>query len=553
MASNKLPDDIPSNGGDPDKKSNSVPEGVDVLTNEIHTALDGAIDNQHFEPKPLSNPSYFTDKRYILEDLQRFAWKSNQGRNCRIEDLTYNVGNTALMSWEIVTAGGGSATGFEYLRAAAKSLGLKIVNERNPSASVMKEALLRLKILAGCDLGFLAKMHRKNPADFPSSEQILSQAAAHPPVDSSVVTPSSDAQATPKNALPSSLKKPDPSSVDAVDVSTAKPTRKTGESSSDHPASAGRRRHRYAVKNIINVYPGHVPPTSTSSSPAPEIAPTLQPDAAPSVPVQLVAPQPNPVPAPSHTESAPVERVESPDFDEEEMRERYRIPRSCGIVPPGSLYEDTITISLKPGDAEGTPLRVLRNRFPLKSHIPFVIVDDREIYFADEVGRIGSLDPNRIRYYLARNGRGVYLSDIRPRARVSDDPHDHPAPDLSGGEQAMERQMGVAGSQRRAEAAPAGRPAPAGSWAKPTMFASAAAHIESVEIKHPGKSAEAGVFSLLYAQRPQYKKAVDAANAPPSAPAAAEPQTAIPAPAAAPAKDAEKKEAPKEKDAKKAS
>ncbi|MEK7563659.1 MAG: hypothetical protein AAB544_04685 [Patescibacteria group bacterium] len=131
----------------PERNNASSFEVVNDAAKIVHRATENVVQHE-FEPKLLSDPIYFSDTRYVLEDLRRFAWKSGQGRNCQVEDLTYNKGNSAIVGSEITTAGDGKATGTEYLVAAARYFDIRVPNPKSPSASTMKKVLEKLKLLA---------------------------------------------------------------------------------------------------------------------------------------------------------------------------------------------------------------------------------------------------------------------------------------------------------------------------------------------------------------------------------------------------------------------
>ena len=66
----------------PERNNASSFEVVNDAAKIVHRATENVVQHE-FEPKLLSDPIYFSDTRYVLEDLRRFAWKSGQGRNVR--------------------------------------------------------------------------------------------------------------------------------------------------------------------------------------------------------------------------------------------------------------------------------------------------------------------------------------------------------------------------------------------------------------------------------------------------------------------------------------
>ena len=118
-------------------------EDIKNISEEI---VDGLHDR--FNEMLMTDENYFADHDRIVNDLISFAHKEGQGRDCKVEDLTYGAGKHDIGTWEIKTSGGESVTGLEYLSSAV--VYYKCFNEKGGiDNTARKEALRRLKLAAG--------------------------------------------------------------------------------------------------------------------------------------------------------------------------------------------------------------------------------------------------------------------------------------------------------------------------------------------------------------------------------------------------------------------
>ena len=459
--------------------------GITDAENSTRDATLRVVGHSDSRSKIISSPGYLTNKGNVAADLQAFA---AAGGSCPVEELLYNESFGAMFNLPIKTAGGDEVYGKTYLEIAAICFGIALPpaskskkptnKEKELYANALNEALLRLKIIAGCNLGVIARKHGKKMEELPTMESLQVPATSSRSNAASVARrgASNDIEDT------SSQSKP-PVSKDTVVPGTL---------------SGGDELGTPKVGTIAD------PRQARTTSPA-----------------EVAAREP---------ERSDTSTAASEDYGEG-LRAKYNIPFDCGIVPRD--VEDKITVSGIPAQEKGSPLAGVRRRFPNKKDVPFVVVDDREVYFADDIAslRSGKLDPNCQRYYLVRDGQVYYRRHLKPQPRMEQDPEGIAPLDISGSEAATNRQMGASVAR---EVSSISKTAPTGPWTKPKLFTSAAEHAAEVNLKHPQSTAAGRVFALLNQQRPAYAKAVTAANTPP-APAPASAPAPVPAAPSTPA------------------
>jgi hypothetical protein len=186
--------------------------------------------HDRFDEMLMTDEEYFADHDRIVNDLISFAHRDGQGRDCKVEDITYGSGKHDIGTWEVTTTGGESVTGLEYLSAAV--MFYKCFNGKGGIDNIArKEALRRLKLDAGQNEDVVNKKNRQ-PKRYRTPPTTTPAVITPPTTTPAVITPPTT---TPAVITPPTITLT-PTEPTTTEPTTAEPT--TAEPTTTEPTTA---------------------------------------------------------------------------------------------------------------------------------------------------------------------------------------------------------------------------------------------------------------------------------------------------------------------------